>query len=189
MSRLAAWRTRTISSGMMLSGLAILMSTHYFPWNLLSSIPFLEKIVASIQFPWRFLSLAVPLLSYLACLTFANQKDAAAKEIRYCLLAAICLICAFQSLYCVDLIARSPENYGEGSSRISYDYRCFDTSTKQAFPVSRGSNNKVHVDLPDHYSGTLRVDFVEPWHWRAAEMISLITFIGIAVYLWRKNFS
>lgn len=64
-------------------------------------------------------------------------------------------------------------------------YQCTDIQTGERLPVMRGSNNRIEVELPNNYQGTLKVCFVEPWYWRAAEIVSLLTLIWMIVYLWR----
>ncbi len=236
---------------MILGGIAAWMSTYYFPWDRIASVRFLNDNVASIQFPWRFLSIAIPLLTYGACLTFMKLREMLGQRGLNCLLIGICLISAFQGLYCMDLINRNAESYAifydnrpnlnlskivssgeyllagtnanltwteldvsgenieakilernglcmdvlcqagtdawiEFPQFAYWHYQCSDVETGQLYPVTRGNNNKIHVDLPDNYHGTLRIDFVEPWYWRMAEMISLVSFMCIAVYIWRR---
>ena len=100
-----------------LSGIALLMSTHYFPWNRLAAISIFKNVIASIQFPLRFLSIAIPLLTYMAGIVLAKLRDMFGEgTVRWtCLLVGICLISAFQGLYCIDSI-----NRGAGTS-IFYD--------------------------------------------------------------------
>ena len=52
-------------------------------------------------------------------------------------------------------------------------YTARDTATGAALPVFCGENNAVGVWLAPGYSGSFTVDFREPWHWRAAELLSL----------------
>ena len=66
-------------------------------------------------------------------------------------------------------------------------YRCTDRDTSQTFPVSAGTNNMVRVQLPEGYSGSISIRFVEPWFWRLSEMISLLALIGIAISLLLKS--
>ena len=236
---------------MALGGIASWMSTYYFPWNRLASVQFLKDNVANIQFPWRFLSIAIPLFTYGACLVFMKLRGMLGARMLNTLLIGVCFISACQGLYCMDSINRNPRSYnifydnrpnlnvskivasgeyllagtnenltwteldvsGENieakilernglcmdvSCRAGTDawiefplfaywhYQCRDADTGQIYPVTRGHNNKIHVELPDNYEGTLKIDFVEPWYWRMAEMISLVSFICIAAYAWHK---
>lgn len=235
-----------------LSGIALWMTTYYFPYNRFASVPGLKNIFASIQFPWRFLSIAVPLLTYMACHVLVKIGQTFGKQKMYCALIVICLSGALQALYCMDMLNRS-----EDMSQTYYDYRdnrnqkwitssgeylltgtdtyqtglqhevagenvqlgilerkgtqiqvscqaeenaqvtfplfaykyyqCMDIQTGERFPIMRGDNNRIQVELPDNYQGTLKVCFVEPWYWRAAEIVSLLTLIWITVYACRKR--
>lgn len=229
------------------AGVAVLMSTYYWPWNRLAVIPFVGNIVSSIQFPWRFISVAMPILAYVACLVFMKMKKLISWDKMKFLLAGICVITAIQGLYCTDQIIRNGSNYvkydgqdileteksffgaeyllvnthrnrlqGEvdivGQNVIINDmerkgnsfrifceagqdaylevplfaykyYHCTDTQTGEEFPITRGDNNKIHVDLPADYRGNLAVYFTEPWYWRASEVISFVTMIILIVYM------
>lgn len=233
-----------------LSAAALWMTTFYFPWNRLAGIPLIQNVVASIQFPWRFMSIAIPLLTYAACLLFIKIKEIAGRRKLNRLLIVLSIVSALQCLYCMDLISRNAEDYavyydftpnlnlsriassgeylltdtntnltwldleptGQNvqaaflerkgtamtvSCQASADawlefpqfaykyYRCIDTQTQETYSVTRGFNNKIHVDLPDQYQGTLNIYFEEPWHWRLAEGVSLITFLLLSVSLCR----
>jgi hypothetical protein len=54
-------------------------------------------------------------------------------------------------------------------------YRGYDSLSKEKMTVMSGDNGRVAVTIPSGYQGTLHVAFYEPWYWRAAEMISLLT--------------
>lgn len=59
---------------------------------------------------------------------------------------------------------------------FAYDYyRCIDVETKKTYPCLCGDNNKISIALPAGYEGTLKISFVEPWYWRLAEVVSVIT--------------
>ena len=71
---------------------------------------------------------------------------------------------------------------------FAYDYyRCIDVETKAVYPCLRGENNKINVVLPAGYQGTLRISFVEPWYWRAAEVVSIITLAWMLIYCRRRR--
>ena len=230
-----------------LSGIALWMTTYYFPYNRFAAVPGLKNIFASLQFPWRFLSIAVPLLTYTACHVLVKIGQMFGKEKMYCALIVICLAGALQALYCMDMLNRSedmsqvyydyrdnrnhkwitsggeylltgtdtyqtglehdvvgenvqlgvPERKGtqiqvfcqaEENARVTFPlfaykyYQCMDIQTGEKFSIMRGGNNRIQVELPDNYQGTLKVCFVEPWYWRAAEIVSLFTLIWIIGY-------
>lgn len=230
-----------------IAGLGLFMSTYYFPWNRLAAIPFVHNMASSIQFPWRFISITMPILVYAACLLFMKIKASAAREKANYILVGICLITALQGMYCTDLSLRGEKNYviydghailrevdsilmgeylftqtdrkmtltdqdisGQNISVIdtqrngnkvivsceasqdpyieiplfAYNYyRCIDMATKEKFAVTHGENHKIHIDLPSGYRGDLMVYFVEPWYWRIAEIVSVLAFAGVVIYL------
>ena len=65
---------------LVLGGLALWMSTCYFPWdNLAKSNPILNKLIVSVEFPWRMLAPATVFLTFVCCFAF-SQLSLAAKE-------------------------------------------------------------------------------------------------------------
>lgn len=73
--------------------------------------------------------------------------------------------------------------------RFAYPYMFAKDSAGNYLEVIKGHNNKVVVQFPESYSGEVYIDFEEPWHWRAAEIVSLITvllLIGQVLYSKRK---
>ncbi len=59
-------------------------------------------------------------------------------------------------------------------------YVAYDTKTNQTFEIVNSGNNTVNVKVPKLYSGTIKVEFKEPYYWRLAEIVSLLSVI---VYL------
>ncbi len=100
-----------------ISAIALFMSTYYFPWNRLSAVPGVRNVVSSIQFPWRFISIAVPLLTYMACLLFLKLKSVLSEEKMKYLLVGICIICAVSGLQNIDSIIRRET----GKNYVVYD--------------------------------------------------------------------
>lgn len=67
-------------------------------------------------------------------------------------------------------------------------YRAYDKNTGDRLTVYAGENNTVHVKVPVGYAGTIRTTFVSPWYWRLAEVVSLASCVGLAVwYEWRRK--
>ena len=52
--------------------------------------------------------------------------------------------------------------------------------------VARGLNNRLTVDVPDNYMGTIMVRYKEPILWRGAELISLLGVV-LLIYLYECN--
>lgn len=61
-------------------------------------------------------------------------------------------------------------------------YTAFD-SAGTTFDIFDDEYCKVSFIVPDHYNGTIRVSFVEPWYWRASEIVSIMTWLAILLYL------
>lgn len=101
----------------LLSAIAVFMSTYYFPWNRLSAIPGIRNVVSSIQFPWRFISIAIPLLTYMACLLLIKLKTIISYEKMKYLLTGFCIICAILGLQNIDSIIRR----SDGQNYVVYD--------------------------------------------------------------------
>jgi len=45
----------------------------------------------------------------------------------------------------------------------------------------------MRLSIPAGYEGNVTVDFVQPWYWRAAQIISLLSWIGLAAYAIRRK--
>lgn len=78
--------------------LALWMSTCYFPWDALADAsPILDKLIVSVEFPWRLLAPATVLLTFVSC--FALSKlPAVCKEHQVSLIAGTCLILLFVNI-------------------------------------------------------------------------------------------
>lgn len=80
----------------------------------------------------------------------------------------------------------------EQETRISlplsnyYGYHAEDVDSKTEVTVENGVENMVTVVLPAGYQGTMHVKWSEPWYWRVAELVSLVSVIaGLA--LWKRK--
>lgn len=83
--------------------------------------------------------------------------------------------------------AQAPDAHIEFPLLYYKHYQCIDTSTRQRLTVCAGTNNMVRVMLPEGYSGSIRVSFVEPWFWRLAEAVSALAWIGVCFALYRTR--
>ena len=43
--------------------------------------------------------------------------------------------------------------------------------------MSTNKYNEITVKVPPYFDGNITVKFVEPWYWRAAEAVSLLSLI------------
>lgn len=70
---------------------------------------------------------------------------------------------------------------------LFYRYYRADAGTEK-LEVGRAESGRLSVAIPASYKGYIRVYFKEPRLWRAAELISLLAFIGlISMKIWRKR--
>lgn len=65
--------------------------------------------------------------------------------------------------------------------RFAYPHVIAKDKEGNVLKTKRGNNNKLTVLFPKAYTGEVYVDFVEPWYWRLAEVLSLISVIGVVV--------
>lgn len=61
-------------------------------------------------------------------------------------------------------------------------YRTYDVQSRERLETVSGDNGRVTVKIPAHYAGAFHMAFQEPWHWRVAEVISLLTLIVLFLY-------
>ncbi len=66
-------------------------------------------------------------------------------------------------------------------------YEARDKQTGGQILIGSGENCRVRLTLAGNYSGTIQVEYREPVLWRVAEMISLISVVGIACSLFRER--
>ena len=82
------------------------------------------------------------------------------------------------------------ESYVDIPTLYYKGYQAVDTGTGQEVEICPGENNVVRVTVPSGFAGTVEVDFVSPFYWRAAEAVSLLgtVCLGAAVWImWRKR--
>lgn len=58
-------------------------------------------------------------------------------------------------------------------------YYAQDMESGAKFPVSIGANNLLQFELPAGFQGAVKVFYQEPWLWRFAETVSLLSLVGI----------
>lgn len=65
-----------------------------------------------------------------------------------------------------------------------YDnYHIYDVDTGEEYPIETGDNNRIQIAVDAGYDGTLEVVYRAPFSWRAAEVVSLISIIVVAVMI------
>lgn len=61
-------------------------------------------------------------------------------------------------------------------------YRTYDFRQSAMLTTYAGDNGCVTVRVPGGYNGTFTMKFHEPWYWRAAELVSLLTLLAYGIY-------
>ena len=79
------------------------------------------------------------------------------------------------------------ENCADVSFLYYRGYQAVDQVSGERLNVEGSGENKVRVMIPAGYEGTFRVQFVSPWYWRAGEMVSFVTLVGIIVVFCLKK--
>lgn len=98
-------------SSLFFSLFALFFATIYFPWDLLSKIPFVQKVVASLEFPWRFVTISMVLLTLTTCLCLMKLlKILSSKNFKLAVIS-LCFLISLQGLYQLDLISRQTSVY------------------------------------------------------------------------------
>ena len=59
------------------------------------------------------------------------------------------------------------------------------TDGGEQLQILPGASYRISVSVPADFSGSFSVKFKEPWYWRLCEWISLFTFMGIIVLVFR----
>ncbi len=260
------WREKKAEKVLFLFALlSILLTLNIFPWNAIQSVAlkhneksFVATLISSIQFPWRFLSIATPLIVMLGMLLLKHKKDADSSSSTFkqdilsyrfltlCLTGSLILTSGifFADLYENRGIIRVydddgmgdgvvmggeylPEGtepallthgncYAEGAlvldsftqenlivqAAVSGDegtltvpllyYKGYEAVTTDGnqLDIYAGENNQLAVRFPQQVmqagngSQEVSITFQSPWYWRVAELISMLTVLGLIFYSW-----
>ena len=65
-------------------------------------------------------------------------------------------------------------------------YQSWDVDTGEKLRTYQGDDFSVWVEVPEGYFGVIHTEFVSPWYWRVAELISVITVLSM-VLLYRRD--
>ena len=151
-----------------LGGVLLLMSTEAFPWAWLCRLPRrYSALFQQIQYPWRLVGVAAPLLSLAAA--WGYMKDEAHRTQALCLIAALCTVFAGYSMQAFVMDAPLLEKESFCDTRITqYEYT-YELTEKSAlvpgeitaldapeYEVSdfckQGTNLSFTIDAPDGFS-------------------------------------
>lgn len=64
-------------------------------------------------------------------------------------------------------------------------YKAFVAEQNSYLPIQTGTNGVVSVCVPPHFEGEVVVSFVSPSYWRATELISYLSWLFLAVYVYK----
>ena len=83
-------------------------------------------------------------------------------------------------------------NDGEVQERITLPvllYKGYEAigESGEKMEIVDSDNHLLQVSVPGGYTGRITVRFTEPWYWRVAEMITLLTIVGMSIWLIRKR--
>ncbi len=72
-----------------------------------------------------------------------------------------------------------------------YDnYQAYDQQSGEQFSIAAGENNRIAVEVPGNYNGTIHVKYVVPVLWKIAYAVSFLTgigLVGLCLGLWRNR--
>ncbi len=92
--------------------------------------------------------------------------------------------------YCIDVENASDTVATVDIPLFHYDnYVAYDTETREMIAITNGSNNRIQLNIPAGYSGTIAVEYQIPLLWEIAVAVSVatdVTLIGYAI-LQRKR--
>lgn len=75
----------------------------------------------------------------------------------------------------------SGEGYLELPVMAYKGYHAYGENLERELTVERGSNNRLRIFFPENYRGRVSAGFEEPWYWRCAEWMSVVSFLVIIV--------
>ncbi|MCD7835208.1 MAG: hypothetical protein LUG83_00815, partial [Lachnospiraceae bacterium] len=65
-------------------------------------------------------------------------------------------------------------------------YQAYGYGTDEELKTVKGENNVVRVIIPAGFSGSVSVRFVSPYYWRVSEVISLISWAAVFIFVLRR---
>ena len=84
------------------------------------------------------------------------------------------------------------QNAGEEQERITLPvllYKGYEAigESGERLEIADDGRHLLQVCVPGAYRGQLTVRYTEPWYWRAAEVITLFTIVGMSCWMIRKR--
>lgn len=139
--------------------LSFIMTTWLFPYSWLGiKLPILRRIIGTIQFPWRFLTIAGGLCAYLLCLLL--QKEWIKPDIKKIFTVLLISMAFFQSLSYMSKCLNECDMYSvhQGGNLTGYD-----VSNGEYLPRNSEHNASTEscINQLDYDSDSIRID---EWH-------------------------
>lgn len=221
----------------------LLLATNIFPWNQFAELTKLGTFMSQIQFPTRYIGLAIAVMmlllgQLLTELSYSREDSFASK---YYIVTVLMFSAFFSALYtngfdqeyfidreeipwytdvvthpCIGtpeyqiagtdislidhevhtdhsqatIISESGVDMGLAVSvteadyieipRFAYPNYVARDNQGNELELTKGDNNTIRILVPETYEGEITVSYVEPWYWRAAELIS-VAFVLLVV--------
>ena len=225
------------------SMLMLFMASNLFPWDALAENLRLGQLLAQVQYPWRYVGIAILFLTMLlgSILRYLNEKWdwGWLKQLDLVIMGA-CMFMSFwyvsdysngtaPLMYAYDVSAYRNASigteeylrYGTDHNMLSGEidsenmqevsmlsrkghamelycrsgdidgavevpvlyykgYRVMDEYGNQ-YEIVDGTNNVIRFLLPAGFAGKVMIDFVEPWYWRAGEIVSVLAVLYLCM--------
>ena len=148
------------------AGIAWWFSTYYFPWNYLADIKFIQNIVASIQFPWRFITISMVFVSMALGLTLSNLKNELEKKYMNFIITGLCVISAYQGIQNIDMIERNVESLAVYDGEevmdmgIALEYIYTGTDIEELMVDNRVHSENVDVREASRDGNSMRLSYI-----------------------------
>ncbi len=99
--------------------LALWMTTHLFPWDVVGRIPKIGKILNTVQFPWRYLGIATILLMIAGLIAIQLWQD---QKVRQTVLTAVSVVSVVTALWFFQSMIGNADYYSvyDGAGLDSY---------------------------------------------------------------------
>ncbi len=225
------------------SMLMLFMASNLFPWDALAENLRLGQLLAQVQYPWRYVGIAILFLTMLlgSILRYLNEKwDWGWLKQLYLVIMGACMFMSFwyvsdysngtaPLMYAYDVSAYRNASigteeylrYGTDHNMLSGEidsenmqevsmlsrkghamelycrsgdidgavevpvlyykgYRVMDEYGNQ-YEIVDGTNNVIRFLLPAGFAGKVMIDFVEPWYWRAGEIVSVLAVLYLCM--------
>lgn len=221
--------------------LAVAVTLNVFPWDYLQSHFWVGNLLAQIQFPWRYIGIAMIILTLLLgnlLVEISEKPPKLAQCGKAIIIAGFVMTCFLTSSYLDngsftdiydgaeldDYQIGTGEYLRDGTNRLGFpsissevtwermsevsvlsrrgssmELRCVGTDEEgvvwlpmfnykgyhatdgngNEYPISDGYDNRIELTFPAGFEGNILIEFREPWYWRVAELISLISIFGV----------